>query len=313
MTENLDIICIGEGLIELSSNESLSFANQLDKYYGGDNICTAVSASRLGSKVGFISRVGNDYFRDFLLESWQIENIDTSQIKLVDGFNALYIITRPENKSKEFAYYRRKSAATNLSIEDISAEYIEKASIVYSTGITQSLSITAAEAVKKAFEIASEKGIQVAYDPNYSPLLAELDEAKEHFEEVIEYVDIVLLNSKHDAMKLFELDSAEKIIKYLHDRGVSKVVVKEGAEGYTIGYNGEINHIPSLSENIVDTTNSGDAFNGGFLHGLESGLTPFEAAKLASIVAKYQVQGMGAVKSTPFKDEVYTEFKSFNS
>ena len=310
MIENLDLICIGEGLIELSGDESLSYTEQLSKYYGGDAICTAAAAARLGSKVGFISRVGNDFFKDFLIESWQMENIDTSQIKLVDGFNALYFITRPKNKAKEFAYYRRKSAATNLSIDDISPAYIETASIVYATGITQSLSISAAEAVKKAFEIAKNKGIKVAYDPNYSPLLQEIDEAKEFFEQVIEYVDIMFLNSKHDALKIFDLDSPDKIIKYLNDRGVSMVVVKEGAAGYTIGYGGEVNHLPTLTENLVDSTNSGDAFNGAFLHGISSGLTPFEAARLASLVVKYQVQGIGAIKSIPHKDKVYTEFKN---
>ena len=65
MIKNLDIICIGEGLIELSSDMSLSYASCLNKYYGGDAICTAVAAVRLGSKVGLISRVGNDFFKDF--------------------------------------------------------------------------------------------------------------------------------------------------------------------------------------------------------------------------------------------------------
>ena len=129
MIKNLDIICIGEGLIELSSDMSLSYASCLNKYYGGDAICTAVAAVRLGSKVGLISRVGNDFFKDFLIESWQMENIDTSHIKLVDGVNALYFITRPKDKSKEFAYYRRKSAATNLSIDDICPDYIKNASV----------------------------------------------------------------------------------------------------------------------------------------------------------------------------------------
>ncbi|MDD3419055.1 MAG: sugar kinase [Candidatus Gastranaerophilales bacterium] len=313
MIENLDLICIGEGLIELSSDESLSYANQLKKFYGGDTICTAVAAARLGSKVGFVSRVGTDFFKDFLIESWQMEDIDTSQIKLVEGFNALYFITRPSNKAKEFAYYRRKSAATNLSIDDISPSYIEKASIVYSTGITQSLSISSAEAVKKAFQIAREKCIKVAYDPNYSPLLQDVSEAKESFEDVIDYVDIMFLNAKHDALELFDLDSPEKIIKYLNDRGVSMVVVKQGAEGYTVGYNGEIAHIEAITENLVDSTNSGDAFNGAFLHGISSGLTPFESCRLASLVVKYQVQGIGAINSMPHKEDVYAEFKNFGN
>ena len=310
MVKNLDIICIGEGLVELSSDTSLSYATCLNKYYGGDAICTAGAAVRLGSKVGFVSRVGNDFFKDFLIESWQMENIDTSHIKLVDGFNALYFITRPKDKCKEFAYYRRKSAATNLSIDDICEDYIESASIIYSTGITQSLSISAKEAVKEAFKLAKENGALVAYDPNFTPLLHTHDESRETFEEVIDYVDILFLNLKHDANELWELNSPEKIIKYLADKGVSIVVIKQGKDGYTIGYNGEISHIPSFTEEVVDTTNCGDAFNGAFLHGISSGLTPFESARLGALVVEEQVKGIGAIKSIPYKDEVYTKFKN---
>lgn len=309
MSNSLDIICIGESLIELSTNEGLTYANALNKYYGGDTISAAIAASRLGSKVGYISRVGNDYFKDFLLDSWQAEDIDISYVKLVEGFNGLYLISRRENGEKEFAYYRKKSAATNLSVDDISPDYIKRAQIVYSTGITQSLSITAKEAVKKAFEIAKENECTVAYDPNFVARLWDVDEAKEAFEEVIEYVDIVMLNAKHDAEKLYGISSPDKIIKSLWDRGVPTVVVKQGSEGTTIGYNGEITTIPTCTSKIVDTTGSGDAFNGGFLHGIASGLTPFESTQLASEVACFQVQGIGAINSIPTKDQIYSVFK----
>ena len=309
MNSNLDIICIGESLIELSTNESLTYASSLNKYYGGDTISAAVAASRLGSKVGYISRVGNDYFKDFLLDSWQAEDIDISYVKLVEGFNGLYFISRRENGEKEFAYYRKKSAATNLSVDDINPEYIKNAQIVYSTGITQSLSITAKEAVKKAFELAKENENLVAYDPNFVSRLWDIEEAKEAFEEVVEYVDIILLNSKHDAEKLFGISSPDKIIKSLWDRGIPTVVVKQGAEGTVIGYNGEIISIPACASKIVDTTGSGDAFNGGFLHGIASGLTPFESAQLALEVACFQVQGIGAINSIPTKEQIYSVFK----
>ena len=58
MEEKLDIITIGESLIELSTSENLTTAPSLDKYYGGDTLTTAISALRLGSRVGFISRIG---------------------------------------------------------------------------------------------------------------------------------------------------------------------------------------------------------------------------------------------------------------
>lgn len=309
MVDSLDIISIGECMIELSTNESLIYAETMQKYYGGDTINTAIAAARLGSKVGYITRVGNDFFKDFLLDSWQSENLDLNYVRLVDGYNGLYIIARQENGEKQFAFYRKKSAATTLSIDDIPEEYIERAAIVYSTGIIQSLSISAKDTVKKAFSMAKEKHCTVAYDPNYRVLNSSVSEAKKALEEIIDNIDILFLNAKNEAEKLYGIASPDKIIKFFWDQGVSTVVVKMGAEGSTIGYNGEIEHIPAFDNTVVDTTGAGDAYNGGFLHGISAGYTPFESAKLASIVSGLQVRGLGAVKSIPYRDQVYSEFR----
>lgn len=313
MNHNIDIISIGECMIELSTKKSLTYAEIFHKYYGGDTINTIIAASRLGSKVGYITKIGNDYFKDFLLDSWQNEDIDISYLKLVDGYNGLYFISRQEDGEKQFAYYRKKTAATTLSMDDIPEDYIERAGIVYSTGVTQSLSESSYNCVKKAFSIAKEKGILVAYDPNYRTTLWSINEAKEAMEEIIEYVDIIFLNHLNDANKLYGISSPDKIIKFLWDKGVSTVVVKQGSSGSTIGYNGEINYIPACVYDIVDTTGAGDAYNGGFLHGLSEGYTPFESAKFACIVSGKQIQGLGAVKSLPYKDQVYSEFKKGDS
>ncbi|MDD3238399.1 MAG: sugar kinase [Candidatus Gastranaerophilales bacterium] len=308
--EKLDIISIGESLIELSSEKSLTYSDTLDKYYGGDTLVSAIAALRMGSKVGYITRVGMDHFKDFLLDSWQAEGLDISQIKLIEGFNGLYFIARPTGSEKEFAYYRKKTAATNLSIDDISAEYIQNAGIVYSTGVTQSLSLSAKEAVNKAFTIAKQNNVMTAYDPNYAPKLWSKEEAKQAFEEVQDNIDILFLNLKYDSEKLLEICSIDKLMKYFWDRGVSIIVVKSHAEkGYYTGYQGEVLFTEFYADTIVDTTSAGDAFNGGFMHGIASGLTPFESAHIAAIVAGLQSQGIGAIKSIPFKKDVYSIYK----
>ncbi len=63
------------------------------------------------------------------------------------------------------------------------------------------------------------------------------------------------------------------------------------------------------SQKTVDTTCSGDAFNGGFLHAISSGFSPFEATKFASVVSGLQSQKIGAIKSIPTKEEVYSEYE----
>lgn len=311
MGEHLDIITIGESLIELSSCTGLAYTQTFNKYYGGDTLCTAVAAQRLGSKAGYITRVGNDPFKEFLMESWQLEGLDISQVKLIDGFNGVYFIGHPENTEKEFVYYRKKTAATKLSIDDISPDYILSADIIYTTGSTQSLSLSAREAVQKAFQIACENQMSTAYDLNYDSRLWSSDEAKEAFEELSPYIEIMFLSLEHDSVRVFDIDSPDKCIKYLWDTGITKVIVKSAKDkGYFVGSEGDIVFVEFKTDEIVDSTGSGDAFNGAFLHGLNSGMTIVEAAKLASIDAAIQCHGMGAIKSTPYKEQVYAAYYS---
>lgn len=311
MGEHLDIITIGESLIELSSSTGLAYTQTFNKYYGGDTLCTAVAAQRLGSKAGYITRVGNDPFKEFLMESWQLEGLDISQVKLIDGFNGVYFIGHPENGEKEFVYYRKKTAATKLSIDDISSDYILSADILYTTGSTQSLSLSAREAVQKAFQTAYENQMSTAYDINYDSRLWSSEEAKEAFEELSPYIEIMFLSLEHDSIKVFDIDSPDKCIKYLWDTGITKVIVKSAKDrGYFVGTEGDIVFVEFKTDEIVDSTGSGDAFNGAFLHGLNSGMTPVEAAKLAAIDAAIQCHGMGAIKSTPYKEQVYAAYYS---
>lgn len=305
-----DLITIGESLIEFSTNQKLKDAECLHKYYGGDTLVVAIAAKRLKSNVGFITCVGDDPFKDFMISSWEKEGLDLKHVKVVNEKNGLYMVSRVPDEEKEFMYYRKKIAPAKLSIEDIDEEYIKKAKIIYASGITQSLSINAREAVKKAFEIAKDNGITTAYDPNYSTLISTKEDAKEYFEEIIPYTDILFMSSKYDTKSIFDIESLENIIKYLTDSGIQTVVIKSSEnKGYHLNYMGNSTFIPFYTKNVVDTTSSGDAFNGAFLHAIANSYTPIEAANIASIDAGLQAQGIGAIKSVPYFDEVYKIYK----
>ena len=309
----LDIITIGESLIELSTNAKMSQAGCLYKYYGGDAIATAIAALRMGSKVGFVTRVGNDAFKDYLLDSWQAEGLDISQVKLTDEPNGMYIVARPSIREKEVVYYRKKIASSKLSLEDIDIEYLKKANVVYASGVTQSLSPSANEAVETTFRLAKENGITTAYDPNYYSAISTPEEARESFNRISSYIDILFMSTKHDTINILDIDSPENIIKKLWDMGISTIVLKASDKnGYYTGYNGNIVFTEFYTNDVIDTTCSGDTFNGGFLHALTHGFTPFEAAKFASIVAGLQAKGIGAIKSIPYKDEVYSIYRGNN-
>lgn len=312
MNEKLfDIITVGESLIEFSTSQKLADAECLHKYYGGDSLVVAIAAKRLGSNVGFVTCLGNDTFKDYMLTSWQNEGLDTRHVKIVDDKNGIYMVSRPNLEEKEFIYYRNKIAPAKLSIEDIDEDYIKNSKIIYASGITQSLSIASREAVKKVFEIAKENGVITAYDPNYSSMISTNEEAKEYFDEIIPLTDVLFMSSKYDTKSIFDIDSLENIMKVISDIGVQTIVIKSSNDkGYHINDHRNTSFIPFYTDTVVDTTSSGDAFNGAFLHAIANNYTPVEAAKIASIDAGLQAQGIGAIKSIPYANDVYEIYNS---
>lgn len=313
MENKLDIVAIGESLVEFSTNAKLENSGCLYKYYGGDALAAAIAALRMGSNVGFITRVGNDPFKNYLLNSWDNEGLDISKVKLSEEQNGVYIIARPNVDEKEFIYYGKKIAPSKLSIEDIDSEYILNSSCVYSSGITQALSPSANEAVEFAFKTAKDNGIITAYDPNFHPAIMTSDAAKENFFRIIQYVDVLFMSTKHDTLDILDIESPENVIKKIWDMGVKTVVIKSiEQQGYYSGYNGNIVFTDFYTNEYIDTTCSGDAFNGGFLHGLTHGMGVMESVKFAAIVAGLQAGGIGAIKSIPNKDEVYSIYRGAN-
>lgn len=305
MDAKVDIAIIGECLVELSSNGTLADTSTLNKFFGGDTVTTAVAVARLGGNVTYLTQVGNDGFSEFILSSLQKENIDTSLIKSNDEQNGMYIVSRTPEK-KELLYYKRKTAATKLSINDISEDYIKQLKLIYSTGIVQSLSASSRELVRESFRVAKENDVLTAYDPNYTSCFMNSTDTKEYFEEIVEFTDIIFLSLKNDAARLYEVDSIDKVVKYFWDKGVKIVVIKSHIDnGYYTGYRGEISFTEFYnSQKAIDTTASGDVFNGGFLYAITNGYAPSEATKFASVVSGLQTQNYGAIQAIPYKNAV---------
>jgi sugar/nucleoside kinase (ribokinase family) len=178
--------------------------------------------------------------------------------------------------------------------------------MVYSTGVVQSLSASSRELVRETFEIARKNDVTTAYDPNYTSCFMNSAETKEHFEEIIDLSDIVFSSLKSDAQRLYDMDSPEKIIQYYWDRGVKIAVIKSHIDnGYYTGYRGKIDFTEFYNtQKAIDTTASGDVFNGGFLYAITNGYTPSDASKFASVVSGLQTQNYGAIQAIPYKTTV---------
>ncbi len=302
MQQTLDIITVGESLIELSSASSLKSSECFNKNYGGDSLVTAIAALRSGSKVGYITKVGDDTFGEYLLSAWKSEGLDSASVKLTKGQNGVYFVGH-NNNTREYQYYRQKTAASTLNIDDIDFDYIKCAKSVYATGFVQSLSLSVRESILEIFKFAKENGILTAYDPNCQKYDTGRDEALENFNLISEYLDILFIESK-DAEQLFETTSINMLITRLCDLGIKTVVIKDKDTGITIYENNDTVNIPPILTEMIDATGVSNAFNGAFLSKYLNGINALNSGKFANALCLLQMQNVGAVKSIPYKKDV---------
>jgi sugar/nucleoside kinase (ribokinase family) len=68
--------------------------------------------------------------------------------------------------------------------------------------------------------------------------------------------------------------------------------------------------LPAIPIKAIDTTGAGDAFNGGFLHGIAQEESLINCAKLGITTASLKVLNRGSATAMPAKDAVYS--RAFN-
>lgn len=298
-------------MLELSCEGDLRVARNFTRNFGGDTYNTAVSAARLGSSVTYVTRIGNDAFAPALQEAMLKENIQLAPPRPVKGATGLYLVSVDTEGQREFVYYRKDSAASQLGPDDITPDLIKSAKIVYSSGITMGISDRCRKAVVKAFTLAQELGVMTAFDPNYRELLWQSESRHmDAMSEIMPLVDVFLPSFPEDTMMMVGFNRPEQVLDYFLFKGTKLVVVKAGAQGCYLGYKKEMMHIPAMSVKAIDTTGAGDAFNGGFLHGLANGESLQQCAKFGITTASLKVLNRGSAAAMPARDAVYS--RAFN-
>ena len=77
----------------------------------------------------------------------------------------LYLVTHGE-RGHQFSYYRKGSAASLMTPEDVPAELFARAKYLHVSGISQAISETAARAVFACHRSGAKAKVAVSYDTN---------------------------------------------------------------------------------------------------------------------------------------------------
>jgi len=304
----LDVVTMGEMMVQFNpvTTGPLRHVTYFEKHAAGAEANFAIGMVRMGFKAGFITRVGNDEFGRYIINLLRGEGVDISRVKVdEDAPTGIYFIQRgyPIPERSSVLYYRRGSAASRLSPDDVDPDYIKQAKLFHITGITPALSETCKEATFKALEIAHKSGVKISLDTNIRLRLWSEKEARKTLLPMIKNVNI-LLTEPSDAEILLNERDPEKIIKEILSMGPEIVVVKLGREGAMAATGEIIVKKPGFKVPVVDVIGAGDAFAAGFISSIMRGWSIDRALEYGNAAGALVVTVRGDIENLPSMNDV---------
>ncbi|MEM0381792.1 MAG: sugar kinase [Nitrososphaerota archaeon] len=311
-----ELISIGEALIQFNAltKGPLRHVSLFEKHVAGAEANVAVCVSRLGRSAAFIGRVGDDEFGRNI-EAWlRAERVDTRWLRTDPAApTGIYFVQRgyPIPSKSAMVYYRRGSAGSRLSPEDVVEEAFQGARILHFTGITPALSQSAREACFKALGLAQDNGVQVSIDTNIRPALwPSLEEAAEVLMPMVEKADI-LFTDPTDSEILVGENEPEKILEVFRGLGVDTVVVKLGERGAVASSGGEKARAEAVQVSVEDPIGAGDGLAGTFLACQLAGRNLFDSLRRATLVGSLITTVRGDQEMIPLLKDLETVYRYY--
>lgn len=311
-----ELVTLGEALIQFNalSKGPLRHVSLFEKHVAGAEANVAVCVSRMGRSAAFIGKVGDDEFGR-CIEAWlRGERVDTTWLKIEPGApTGIYFVQRgyPIPSRSTMVYYRRGSAGSRLSPEDVAEEAFKDARIVHLTGITPALSQTSREACFKALDLAEKNNVSISIDTNIRPALwPSLEDASKVVMSLVEKADI-LFTDPTDSEILIGESEPERIIEVFRGLGIETVVLKLGERGAIASSGSEKARAEAIKVEVEDPIGAGDALAGTFLACHLAGRSLFESLRRATLVGSLVTTVRGDQEMIPTLRDLETVYRYY--
>jgi len=260
--------------------------------------------------VGFIAKVSDDQFGDYVINYFKNEGIDVSHITRAKGGEKLGL-TFTEIKSpseSSILMYRDGVADLMLDPADVDEEYITsaKAILISGTALAQSPS---REAALKAIMLAKKNNVPVIFDIDYrSYTWKSTDEISVYYSIAAKNADIILgsreefdLTEKLDGAAASDKESSERLFA----AGAKIVVIKHGKEGSTAYTNdGKSYSVKPFPAKKLKGFGGGDGYASSFIRALLDGCDMYEALEYGSASASMLISAHSCSAAMPTLDAV---------
>lgn len=311
----MKVLGFGELMIQLNptSKGPLRHASMFERRVAGSEANVIVGMSRLGNESAFFTAVGDDELGNCIISTLNAEKVETKFIKVGSGFTAVYFVERgyPVPGKTNVLYYRKGSACSKITPDDIAPEMFDNIELIFVSGITPALSESCYSASKKMVEMAKERNIKVVFDTNIRrKLLPDSEIAITTLRFFLQEADI-LITGIGDLEHMFPNLSLDDQIGKLRKFTSTDLIVFKMGKGGARAYKGkDVFEAKSFDVEVVDELGAGDAFDAAFLASFMEGKTIGESLIYGNAAGAIVVGVVGDIEPLPDWKELNT-FLSF--
>jgi len=252
---NLDLILYG--LPEELEPERELLADRLALTLGSSSGIFAHNLARLGSRVGFIARIGDDPLGRISIERLSQGGVDVSRVRTASGATTtgLTVILTHARYRHILTY---PGTMFEMCFEDLDLDYLASARHFHLSSFFLHRALQ--PRIPELFRTMKERGLTTSLDTNDDPE----DRWEGGLRETLRHVDIFFPNAR-EARKIAGREDVAGAVAQLAEL-VPLVVVKLGEEGALARRGVEEVTSPCVPVEFVDPVGAGDSFDAGFLH-----------------------------------------------
>ncbi|GAA2751155.1 sugar kinase [Amnibacterium kyonggiense] len=298
----MTVLTLGEALGVLHTGEPIAHASHLRIGTGGSEANVAIGLARLGARVAWLGRVGDDGLGRRIVRELRAEGVDVHAVLDPAAPTGLLLKETDPAGRTEVVYHRRGSAGSRLVPDDLDLVDAAAVTHLHVTGITPALSPDAAATVGAAVERWSPVG--VSYDVNHRSRLWDAEVAATVHRTIAERVDVVFAGLDEALLLVPDADGPEDAARRIAALGPREVVVKLGEQGALALVDGVVSTVEAVPVRVVDTVGAGDAFVAGYLAERVRGLPVAARLRTAARAGALACTHPGDWEGLPFRRDL---------
>jgi sugar/nucleoside kinase (ribokinase family) len=314
MTSSLDVLCIGNAIVDVIARVDDAFVERHGLVKGSMNLIdearaeelyadmgqavevsggsagnTAAGVASFGGAAGYFGKVKADQLGAIFRHDMRSQGVRFDSVAETSGPATArsFILVTPEGERTMNTYL---GACVNLTVADIDTDIVSQAKVTYMEGYLWDRP-EAKEAFKRAAQIARKAGRMTSITLSDSFCV---ERHRDSFLDLIRNdIDIVFANET-EIKSLYQTQNFDGALRAIQ-KDCPIAVLTRSADGCVVVKGDEIHSAPAFPvSHVVDVTGAGDLFAAGFLHGFTHDRPLAHCAQLGALAAAEVISHIGA-------------------